>query len=211
MALTNPYTSLVLLKAYLGISVSTLDTQIESAINAASRSIDTYCQRRFWLDSSVVARTFVPQGLSFIDLRADIGATAGVVVKVDTGGDGTFETTWASTDYQLYPADAATRYPEARPWTGLRAVGTKTFPWMFNTWLTRLDRVEITAKWGWPTVPDAVAQATLIKAARLFHRKDSPQGVAGFGDFGPVRISRFEDPDVVSLLEGYRRQGVLVA
>lgn len=211
MAVTNGYTDVPTLKAYLGITVPTLDAQLESAINAASRAIDGYCQRRFWLDSNANAQTFIPQSLTMLDLDDDIGTTNALVIKTDASGDGVYETTWASTDYQLLPVNAPTANPEAKPWTALRAVGTKTFPWLVNTWLTRLDRVQVTARWGWPAVPSAVSQACLIKASRFFHRKDSPQGIAGFGDFGPVRLGRGEDGDVAALLDSYRRLPTLVA
>src|SRR4051812_37080878 len=209
--LTNAYTDLTTFKAYMGITVSTLDTQLTMALNAASRSIDNYCQRKFWLDSVAVARTFQPKYLSYIDLEGDIGSLTDLVVKTGASGDGTFGTTWAATDYQLYPVNAPYAFPEAEPWTAIRAVGTKTLPWLVDRWLTHLDRVQVTAKWGWPAVPDAVVQACLIKGSRLFHRKDSPQGIAGYGDFGPVRLSRSEDTDVTGLLDPYRRVPVLVA
>lgn len=211
VTITHGYTDLTTLKAYLGISVSTLDDQLSMSINAASRSIDNYCQRRFWLDGSAVARTFMPQTLTHIEFDDDIGSTSGLIIATDAAGDGTFETTWGASDYQLLPVNAVSAFPEAEPWTAIRAVGTKTFPWLVNTWLTRLDRVQVTAKWGWPAVPDAVGFACRLKAARLVSRKDSPQGVLGFGDFGPVRLSRSEDADVMSLLDPYRRVPVLVA
>lgn len=211
MTIVNGYTDQATLKSYLGIQVSTYDTLLDMAVNAASRSIDNYCQRRFWLDQSAVARTFVPDSLTCVEFSDDLGDSASVILKTDASGDGTFETTWLATDYQLLPQNAQSALPEAQPWTSMRAVGTKTFPWLVDTFLTRLDRVQITAKWGWPAVPNAVTQACLIKAARLFHRKDSPQGIAGFGDFGPVRLSRLEDGDVMSLLDSYRKFGALVA
>jgi hypothetical protein len=74
----------------------------------------------------------------------------------------------------------------------------------------RLARVQVTGTWGWPAVPVDVKQACLLLAARLFIRKESPQGVAGFGEFGAIRV-RSADPDVVALLEPYRRNAVLVA
>lgn len=211
MTISNGYTDLSTFKAYMGITVSTYDAQLESAVNAASRLIDGYCQRRFWLDSQVGTQTFVPQSLLELEIDDDIGSTSGFILRTDASGDGTFETTWSASDYQLTPVNAAHASPEAKPWTGIRAVGTKTFPWLVNTWLTRLDRVQITALWGWPAVPADVSQACLIKASRLFRRKDSPEGIAGYGDFGPVRLSRSEDPDVVALLAPYRKSPVLVA
>jgi hypothetical protein len=38
----------------------------------------------------------------------------------------------------------------------------------------------------------------------VFKRADSPLGVAGFGEFGVVRVTQL-DPDVKALLEPYRR------
>ena len=46
--------------------------------------------------------------------------------------------------------------------------------------------------------PD-VQQAELLLAARLYKRRQSPEGVAGMNEFGVVRISR-EDWDIKNLL-----------
>lgn len=205
MPLTNAYTDLATVKSYLGVAVSTYDTQLTMAVNAASRSIDNYCHRRFWLDPTPVARTFAVTGPLELELDNDgIGDTAGLVVKTDPAGDGTYGTTWAAGDYQLLPVNAAYASPEPQPWTAIQAVGIRIFPTYVTGYLRRVDRVQITARWGWPAVPDAVVQACLIKASSLFHRKDSPQGIAGFGDFGPVRLTSREDADVVKLLDPYR-------
>lgn len=201
MALTNAYTTLPLFKSYLGISVSTMDTQLEMALNAASRSIDHYCGRRFWTDPSVVTRTFAGKGSTILELPDGIATVTGLVVKTDTAADGTFATTWAATDYQLLPVNAPYAFPEVEPWTAIQALGSHAF--LAGT-STHPNRVQITAKWGWPATPDPIIQACLIKASRLFHRKDSPQGIAGFGEFGPVRLSRTEDADVEALLSPYR-------
>jgi hypothetical protein len=48
----------------------------------------------------------------------------------------------------------------------------------------------------WPT---HIEQATLIQAARLYKRRNSPEGVAGFGEMGVVRVSTL-DPDVEALI-----------
>jgi hypothetical protein len=45
-----------------------------------------------------------------------------------------------------------------------------------------------------------VVQAVLILAARLYKRRQSPEGVAGWDDMGAIRIIA-TDPDVRSLLE----------
>jgi hypothetical protein len=200
MPIVNGYTTLALLRTFMGAPTTPPDELLEAAINAASRSIDNYCGRRFWLDGSVVTRTFAGNGSSLLDLPDGIGTATGLVVKTDTAGDGTFATTWAGTDYQLLPVNAPYAFPEATPWTAIQAVGSHLF--LAGTTL-RPNAVQITAKWGWPAVPDPVSYACRLKAARLVSRKDSPQGVAGFGDFGPVRVGR-EDVDVIGLLDPYR-------
>lgn len=216
MAVTT-YTDLAAMKDWLNITKTTDDAKLTSAISAASRAVDNFCQRRFWLDVVPVARTFTPsEGLLYMDLWAndsgnDIGSAAGLVLAVDTSGDGTYEQVFTAADIQLLPVNAPYASPEPKPWTALRAVGTRTFPWLVNTWLTHLNRVQITALWGWPQIPDDVVMATKIKAARLFHRKDSPAGVSGLDNFGPIRISKSEDGDVVSLLTPYQYMSILVA
>ncbi len=68
-------------------------------------------------------------------------------------------------------------------------------PMFFNG----ITGVRVTARWGWPAVPDEVALATQLLAARLYRRKDSPQGVISSADWGSVRVARV-DPDVESLI-----------
>jgi hypothetical protein len=51
----------------------------------------------------------------------------------------------------------------------------------------------------WP--PDLI-YAALLQASRLVKRRASPEGVAGMGDFGPVRISVM-DPDIEQMISSY--------
>jgi hypothetical protein len=52
------------------------------------------------------------------------------------------------------------------------------------------------------TMPDDYTQAIVMQSARLWERRNTPNGVAGFGEFGAVRVSRL-DPDVAALLGPY--------
>jgi Phage gp6-like head-tail connector protein len=49
---------------------------------------------------------------------------------------------------------------------------------------------------------DPVAEATLLLAARLYKRRLSSEGVAGWNELGVVRIIA-TDPDITRLLERY--------
>ena len=56
-------------------------------------------------------------------------------------------------------------------------------------------------------VPDNLREATKMLASRLFRRRLSPEGVAGFGDFGAVRVTRV-DPDIEALITPNRSWGI---
>ena len=211
MAVTNGYVSLPEFKRYLPLHDAIDDGEIEGAINAASRWVDQYCQRHFWKTAVGTARVFEPPHdrrlLRFGSFNDAVSITA---VKSDEDGDGTFETTWASTDYELLPL-TPTSAPEQRPYTQLRSTGSaQWFPWLACT--GRLARIEITGQWGWPEIPIAVHQACLIQASRIFKRRNSPEGVTGWGsDYGPIRVTVRADPDVTAMLAPYRLYQVLVA
>lgn len=187
----------------------------ERAIEAASRAIDQYTQRHFWQDGTSLtpkARTFpapTDQRVLCLGEFNDLTPVVAPVVKTDDSGDGVFETTWtAGTDYELLPLNPAGA-PEQRPYTTVRATGMgRWFP--VPTCTGRLARVEVTGIWGWPAIPVDVTQACLILASRFYKRKESPDGVSNWGDLGVIRIGR-TDPDVMALLDPYRRTAVLVA
>ena len=192
------YVALSELKSALGITGSTDDDFLNLAIDSAEESIDDLCGRVFTAAGSASARTYRAQ--PFIVVTDDISTLTGLVVKTDTSGDGTFDTTWASTDIQAEPLNNLVK---GRSVNNLRAVGSYTFP----VYGDGLASVEVTAKCGWPAVPDSIKQSALMLASRLYSRKASPMGVIGVGDFGPVRVSR-SDPDIAHLLMDYRRAGV---
>ena len=192
------YVALSELKSALGITSSTDDAFLTLAIGAAETAINDLCGRKFTADGSASARTYRAQ--PWICVTDDISTLTGLVVKTDTSGDGSFDTTWSSSYIQVEPLNTLVK---GRSVNNLRAVGDYLFP----VYGDGLASVEVTAKWGWPAVPDPIEQAPLMMASRLYGRKASPMGVIGVGDFGPVRISR-SDPDVAHMLMDYRRAGI---
>lgn len=56
-------------------------------------------------------------------------------------------------------------------------------------------------------VPDSLREAALLLTSRLFRRRLSPEGVAGFGDFGAVRVTTL-DPDIEALVTPSRSWGI---
>lgn len=199
-AVVNGYCSTQDVRNQLGDTGTGLSTALlERAVNGASRAIDRHCHRRFWLDTGTAVRTYIVEDpwSVYVD---DIGTRTGLVVKTGTDGK-TYPTTLTSgTDFILEPRNAdqfATAAFDAYAFWQIRMLGT-IFPVANGAFPT----LQVTAKHGWSAVPDDVAEACIIKAATLFKRKDAPFGVAGFTEFGSVRITR-SDLDVVDLLAAY--------
>lgn len=205
MALGADYVTTAELKGELGISDSTNDTQIALAITAASQAVTTWCERDFNAAGSVTARSYYPthERLVMVD---DISTATGLVVKTDTGDTGTYDTTLDATAYQLEPLNGVATGLTGWPYTSIRAVDSSIFQTSYYR-----PSVQVSANWGWASVPGPVKKATMVMAARLYKRKDSAEGVlSGFGEFGPVRVGTRMDPDVEKLLMPYRKMPVPV-
>ena len=196
MAITNGYASLNETKSALRITDSVDDSLLEMAIESASRLIDGYAGRQFF--SSGTATRYFTADDDFVCEIDDI-SSSNITLVTAMDADAVFDTTWDTTDYQLEPLNAVLD-GQAWPYTRIRAVGDYLWPISGGEAL-----VKLTAVFGWPAVPIAVKQATIIQASRIFKRLDSPLGVAGFGDLGVMRVSSSLDPDVAQLVAAYRR------
>ncbi len=204
MAITNGYTTLAAMKTFLSITDSADDTILESFIESASRSIDRIANRRFYADAAASARKYRAYNDLFVYVD-DISSTTGLVVKIDDDGDGTFETTLTiNTDFLVEPLTAASK---DRPFTQLTMVNTTftwpIFPGLFSNGLR--PGVQVTAKYGWPAVPDDIETATQILTADLYKRKDSPGGILGLGDLGAIRMSAL-GRDVTAMVRAYKKE-----
>lgn len=191
---STEYTTPAVVKGMIGkTTADDRDDLIIQAIAAASRMIDQRCGRRFYADSAATARTFtaVDRHLTVGDaqsLRIDDYITDDdVTVETKTSFAGTWTTV---TGWEAGPDNVDA---DGMPWTEVAYQAG---------WVGDTTKVRVTAKWGWPSVPDGVSQAAALLAARLYRRKDSPNGVLGSADWGAIRVSRF-DPDVEQLIAPY--------
>lgn len=195
MAIVNGYATLAEVKARLGITDSTYDSVLEAVVEAASRGIDNYADRRFYAATETRYFTACDSTYALIDDVVSVTTLA-----TDNDGNRAYGTTWASTDYDLSPFNAIAR---GAPYTRIDVapLGSKTFPLYTRA-------VKVVGSFGYAAaVPDVINEAALILSARFFRRKDSPLGVAGFGDLGAIRVSTV-DPDVKTLLAPLRRIGL---
>lgn len=197
------YTSVEEVKDRLNITDTQSDLQLTLAVQAAARSIESYCGRHFY--QSVQTRTYMPYTLYELPIDDLVSVTS---FAVDTTGTGVFDQTWTqNVDYELEVGPGEFNVQgsgEARPYTQVRAInasgGGKFFPFVWP--FSRLDRVQIVGVWGWPSVPFGVKQAAIQVASEYFKLKDSPFGLAGTSEFGVVRVPKI-NPYVAKLLVHY--------
>ena len=198
MAITNGYCTLAELKAALRVQDAIDDALLELAIEAASREIDGYCERMFYSISAT--RVYAPTNVYTLTTDDIVSVTT-----LKSSSDGvTYNTTWATSDYQLEPLNGVAG-GLVTPYTRIRAVGNYLLPaWATGTIYNLEASMQIVGVFGWATIPTAIRQAAVILSMRIFKRLDSPLGIAGFGDMGQMRVGRF-DPDVESLVAPYRK------
>lgn len=174
------------LKAYLRISDTDDDTLVAVWVTTASRAVDAYCGRQFGQVATAEARTFTP---------AYDRHLARYTVEIDdlqdiTGLQVADADEVAVTEYTLEPVNGPAR---GKPYERIVVAGC--------------GALTITALWGWSSVPVAVKNATLLQAARLAARRDSPFGIAGSPSEGSeMRLLATLDPDLKTSLGTYRRQ-----
>lgn len=173
------------------------DTEINKILEACSRMIDKYTQRRFFTTANDETRVFTAPSYYGIFPDDIVSITS---VKTDDDGDGTFETTWLTTDYLTFPSNVI---PGESPITQLTA----------NRWITRLfplykNAVQIIGKFGYclaENLPSDIREACYIQSHRLYLRQSAPFGVVGSTEMGQIQTITKFDPDVKVLLDPYRR------
>ena len=128
-------------------------------------------------------------------------AQAITAVATDADGDRVFETTWAATDYRLYPLDGP-------PYRELRvddAQGRYTLP-------VGQARLQLTGTWGEESaVPLPVQRAVRLLAGRYRVRPNTPEGITSSGEH--MMALGAVDPDILTILRegGYINHRTLFA
>ena len=189
------------LKNMIGLSGTSQDNNIDNAINASSRLIDQITGRHFYKSESVQVKYFTPDNHYILDVP-DIATTTGLIVQLDTTDDGSHnKTITLDTDFYLKAINVTDL-------EGDNDIPYQTLVILDKRSSERFDpdivkNVKITATWGYNSVPDAIKQATLLQASRLWKRKDSPFSTYGSGDTGETELFQKMDPDAKTLIKPY--------
>jgi hypothetical protein len=198
MPITNGYCTLSEAKAALRITDNVDDAILEREIESASRRVDGFCGRFFYQRQATI--NCYPYNEYLLVFPGDVATTA-VTIKIDSTGNGTYATTLAfGVDYILEPTDTIL---QSRPYRQARMVGGQTFPLEVQP---SFPTCQVTATYGWPSIPNDVREATILLTIRQFARLNAALGVVGFADMA-VSV-RAVDPDVRDLLQPYVLYGV---
>ena len=187
----------------------------DTAIETASRAVDTACFRQFGnTGSDQVTRLYTP----YVDIGRqrivcdidDLMDVAGLLVESNQSGDAA---TWqVVSNYRLYPLNAAA---DGRPFT--QVVFPRGWAWGAYAYdmlpfaegsvrVTTGSTAPCTTGWGWTAFPESAVYAALLQASRLVKRGDAPFGIAGSPAEGnPLRLLARLDPDVAVLVESLKR------
>lgn len=216
MAVLNAvYADADLYRAVVSKSDTAEDGEIVGDLKAISRYVDWKTGRFFGRDDAPTARVFVVPSLYGAAYDAnylasfevdDIATASGLLVKDDTDANGVFgETAWAATDYELRPLNAPAG-PEPAPYTRIVVPNWST---KYGYWASG-QRLQVTAVWGWPAVPDAIARATCHLAAIL--RLETPRSTRRTSEMGETMSTSREAQAIVGdLVMPYRRRSIVFA
>lgn len=187
------YVSLQELKQSLAITDAASDVDLERALDAASRAVEGFTGREFFLRTGAT-RLYYPED-GYRVLTPDLVSVT--TLKVDEDGDRTYSLTIPAEDYELWPLDGPP-YQEIRIWP----LSSEAFvPGRY---------VQVVGNFGAlvdGAAPVAVEQATLLLASRYYKRGEAPFGVLGATDLGTYQRISKEDPDVATLLQPWSLTG----
>lgn len=171
-------------------TVAVDDAPYSLAAAGAEESVNGYCQRQFVVaGGAATARLFMaPRSPSEV-LRIHDCTT---ITAVSDNG-----TALAGTDWRAEPLNGLGWDGLAVPFEQLRRVS--------GYWFLPVGTatVSVTATWGWATIPSKVKMAALIIGKDIVKQRDINSGVAGFGEFGAVRVR--QNAIAMGMLDGFRR------
>jgi hypothetical protein len=206
MTITNGYASRAQLQLSLNIAGSTDADLLDEAIESGAREIDKFCGRRFYTDTNASARLYAITANGSTGIRSerlavvhDFYTATGLVIKTDTGGDGSYATTWSTSDYELRPLNGIVDGESGWPYWEIHAIGGLRFP--CHNWRGP-SPLQTTAKWGWAAVPAPVYQAQLILGRANYKLKDAAFGSVGIADLGVITVTQV--PAAAKKLQPYR-------
>lgn len=204
--LGDPYATLQEFKNYQGVAAvnqsnTSKDAAITQALDAASRQIEQFCGRQFNKQSFATPREF--EVTNARSLSVDDFWTTDLLDIEFTSNPDVIQGEHFSDYYAPFPRNGIVDGSPGWPYYGIDFMSVRRV-------FLRGQYLTVTAKWGWPSVPATVKQATLIVANQLLRLADAPLGVTGMeGQFGGMIRVR-DIPQVASMLNRFVSMPIMV-
>lgn len=192
MAISNGYCTLQDVKSRLDIKDSDNNSELESVITAVSRWIDRNRNRRIY--AATETRYYTPEFHDYLIIDDLLSVTT---LKTDDNADDTHETTWTTSDYNLWPANASAKN---RPYDQI--IITNSGDYSFPVGI--INGVEIAGSFGYAsTTPPAITEACILATMRVWKRRDALFGIIGSAEMGTIQaaMKMVNDSELMSLLE----------
>jgi hypothetical protein len=185
------YCTLRDVKDALNLTGETADDLLMGFIQAVATEIDNHCNRTFAAASATKYYDGVADNLIIDDL---VTVTS---IKLDTDGNGTWETTLAATDYVLCPYNTTPKW--------LVKLSENSTQSDFANGI--LQGVQIAGSFGYgATVPEPVKQAALMQVCRLYRLSQAGFGTeVGTPDIGTSTVFQGLSSDAKRMLAPYVR------
>lgn len=168
------------LREWLNIPDGKKDAVLKAVVTSVTRKFENHCHRRFVAASET--RYYTATAPYCLTLEPGFGGDLLSLssLTTDEDDDGTYEVTWTTSDYALYPPNAAA---DGQPYSEIRtrSRGTRTFP------VGAQLGVKLTGSFGLAAsvaaLPADLTKAALLECEKDFRATDAPLGVSGGGEF----------------------------
>lgn len=180
------------------------DTIHDQILDAVSRMIDGYCGQFFYQTASG-ARVFTAEWPDVLVVPPLVSISTNGL-KTDETGTGTYNRTWATTDYLLWP-DNASLEETARPYYEIR-VDQRT-PSQGLAFPLGQRGVQVTGVWGWLAVPDPIREVCLLEAQRMVQQAAAPAAIVASQELGQFIVEPQLHPTSKLMLRAFRRMGMV--
>jgi hypothetical protein len=200
MTITDGYATVKDIKRLLDPKSSatfTLEDEInlETAIEAASRWIDSETGTHYYSNTETRYYTPVYGDILYVDDFLSV-----TTLKSDDDWDGTYETTWTTSDYILEPRNAAANSNDIKPYRRIRVDvnGDYVFP------VGVRDGVELAGSFGYSSAtPANIKAACALLAHRTWLRHRAIFGIAGTpqNNVMVVQAKIQRDTDIMEMLK----------
>jgi hypothetical protein len=169
-----------------------------------SRAVDGFCRRGFYRKTRTLY--FTPDDPCCLDVPDLVSVTS---LLTDSTNTGTYDRTWATTDYALTPVNAPSEEP-AQPYTRVfvsTLSGTNNYTFPVGT----QNGARLIGVYGWPEVPDPVREVTLLAGLNFLSQLSAPSGVVTSEALGAFIVSPAFTKLANLMLIPFRRMGVTAA